>query len=147
MRTNKEGIDLIKEFEGVRLVAYQDQGGVWTIGYGHAQGDVKPGETILKEQAAAMLVNDIAEFERQVTKLLTIKVSDNQFSALISFAFNLGAGTLRRSSLLRHVNQGYFEMAADDFLNWNKVHGVVVEGLTRRRIAEKALFEKKISSI
>jgi lysozyme len=146
IRIGKAGLKLIKSFEGIKLKAYQDQKGVWTIGYGHT-GGVKEGDKISKAQALVLLDKDLDRFEDAVCRLVKVKLTQNQFDALVSFAYNCGEGNLEKSTLLEYVNQKRFASAAEQFQNWNKIRikGVLTpsKGLTRRRKAEKALFIKK----
>ncbi|OVE50547.1 lysozyme [Chromobacterium violaceum] len=140
MKTNAAGISLIKQFEGVRLAAYQDLVGVWTIGYGHTGPDVKAGMTITQQQADQLLAADLEKFETGVRKAVIVPLNANQFSALVSFSYNLGLGNLRSSTLLRLLNKGDYDGAAAQFPRWNRAGGQAVPGLTRRRKAEQALF-------
>ncbi|SEB80507.1 lysozyme [Pseudomonas saponiphila] len=139
MRTSQRGLNLIKSFEGLRLQAYQDSVGVWTIGYGTTRG-VKTGMSISKEQAERMLLNDVQRFEPEVQRMITAPLNQNQWDALMSFTYNLGAGNLESSTLRRLLNVGDYSGAAEQFLRWNKAGGKVLSGLTRRREAERALF-------
>lgn len=138
-RINRAGLDLIKSFEGLRLNAYQDAVGVWTIGYGHTR-TAAPGQRITLGQATALLRDDVATFERAVTRAVRVPITENQFAALVSFAYNVGSGALNSSTLLRRLNAGDVSGAADEFLRWNRAGGRVLAGLTRRRVAERALF-------
>ncbi|MGY8627670.1 lysozyme [Chromobacterium violaceum] len=140
MKTNAAGISLIKQFEGVRLAAYQDMVGVWTIGYGHTGPDVKAGLAITQQQADQLLAADLEKFETGVGKAVIVPLNANQFSALVSFSYNLGLGNLRSSTLLRLLNKGDYDGAAAQFPRWNRAGGQAVPGLTRRRKAEQALF-------
>lgn len=137
---NKAGLDLLKSFEGCKLKAYKDIVGVWTIGYGHTGADVKPGMTITQVQAEELLDKDLEKFEDGVDVLLQVNVNENQFAALVCFAYNCGLGNLKQSTLLRCINKHNSEQAANEFLRWNKAGGVEVPGLTRRRKAERELF-------
>ncbi len=139
MKINEKGLQLIKDAEGLRLRAYDDGFGVLTIGYGYTKG-VFEGMTITQEEAEELLIEDIRYFERRVTEVVKVPITSNQFSALVSFTFNLGETSLRLSTLLNKLNNGDYLRAADEFLRWNKVDGVAVEGLTRRREAERKLF-------
>ena len=139
MRTSQRGLSLIKSFEGLRLQAYQDSIGVWTIGYGATRG-VKAGMKISKEQAERMLLNDVQRFESEIERLVTAKLNQNQWDALISFTYNLGAANLESSTLRRLLNAGNYVAAAEQFPRWNKAGGQVLAGLTRRRAAERDLF-------
>lgn len=142
MKLNKEGLDLIKEFEGCKLHAYQDIVGVWTIGYGATGKGVAPGMTWTQEQADSRLNEDLARFTHGVEDLVEVDLNDNQFSALVSFAYNLGIGNLAKSGLLNKLNKENYVGASQSFPLWNKAGGKVVAGLTRRRMAEQALFLK-----
>lgn len=139
MAIDSEGLKLIKSFEGMELEAYQDAVDVWTIGYGHTK-TAEPGMVITEAKAEELLRQDLEEFEEAVTEAVQVSINSNQFSALVSFCFNLGAGSLFQSTLLKLLNQGDFQGAADQFPRWNKAGGQVLEGLTRRRKAERALF-------
>ncbi|MGR2682942.1 lysozyme [Chromobacterium haemolyticum] len=140
MNISANGIKLIQQFEGLRLKAYQDAVGVWTIGYGHTGPDVTPGLVITQAQADALLARDLSRFETGVTRLVQVPLHQNQFDALVSFSYNLGLGSLQNSTLLRLLNQRDYAGAAAQFPRWNKAGGKVLPGLTRRRAAEQALF-------
>ncbi|WP_379933102.1 lysozyme [Enterobacter sichuanensis] len=144
MQTSDKGIALIKEFEGCKLTAYQDSVGVWTIGYGWTQPvDGKPiraGMTIKQETAERLLKTGLISYESDVSRLVKVGLTQGQFDALVSFTYNLGARSLSTSTLLRKLNSGDYAAAADEFLRWNKAGGKVLNGLTRRREAERALF-------
>lgn len=141
-KINQAGLDLIKQFEGLRLEAYVCPAGVLTIGYGTTSG-VKKGDRITAEQAEALLRKDVEKFEKAVNAAVTVPLNGNQFSALVSFTYNLGAGALQKSTLLKLLNQGNYDAAAQEFLKWNKAGGKVLTGLVRRREAERTLFLKK----
>lgn len=138
-KITEEGLDLIKQFEGLRLEAYQCSAGVWTIGYGHTLG-VQEGDTISEVDADDFLAEDIGWAESEISRGVRVPISDNQFSALVSLVFNIGKGAFRASTLLKKLNDGEYDEAADEFLRWNKVHGKTLAGLTRRREAERELF-------
>ena len=140
MNISQACIDLVKEFEGCKLDAYQDIIGVWTIGYGHT-GDVSAGQEISQQEADLLLQHDLSEKADAVEKLLQVDVTQSQFDALVSFAYNLGVGNLASSTLLRMINSGEADQASPQFLRWDKAGGVEVDGLERRRKAEKLLFE------
>lgn len=139
MRTSQAGIGLIKSFEGLRLKSYQDSVGIWTVGYGTTRG-IGPGMSITIEQAERMLTNDITRFEPQVDQLVKVPLSQNQWDALMSFTYNLGATNLGSSTLLKLLNTGDYAGAAAQFPRWNKAGGQVLAGLTARRAAEQQLF-------
>ncbi|MEZ1330275.1 lysozyme [Enterobacter asburiae] len=144
MQTSDKGIALIKQFEGCKLTAYQDSVGVWTIGYGWTQPvDGKPvraGMTIKQETAERLLKTGLVSYESDVSRLVKVGLTQGQFDALVSFTYNLGARSLSTSTLLRKLNAGDYAGAADEFLRWNKAGGKVLNGLSRRREAERALF-------
>ena len=139
MNTSKTGIELIKKFEGCVLKAYKCPAGVWTIGYGHTAG-VKEGQTITKKEAEAYLKQDLTTFETVVSNLVTVAINQNQFDALVSFCYNLGPRNLRSSTLLKQINAGNFNGAAEEFDRWVYAGGKKLSGLVKRRAAEKALF-------
>lgn len=139
-RIGKAGLDLIKSFEGWKDTAYICPAGVLTIGWGSTGPHVKPGMKITQERGEALLRADLSRFEAAVTRLVTVPISQNQYDALVSFAFNLGEGNLAKSTLLKRVNARDFAGAANEFGKWNRAGGVVLAGLTRRRAAEAALF-------
>ena len=139
MRTSQRGLNLIKSFEGLRLQAYQDSVGVWTIGYGTTRG-VKAGMSITGGQAERMLLNDVQRFEPELQHLVSAPLNQNQWDALMSFTYNLGAANFESSTLRRLLNAGDYAGAADQFLRWNKAGGKVLPGLVRRRAAERELF-------
>ena len=140
---SENGLALTKHFEGLSLHAYQDQGGVWTIGYGHTGPDVVEGILITAVHAEDLLRNDVMSAENCVNRALKVAITQNQFDALVDFAFNLGIGNFLGSTLLRKVNTEDFLAAAGEIPRWNHVNGNVSDGLTRRRQAEKDLFEGK----
>ena len=117
MKTSQKGIDLIKQFEGCRLSAYKCPAGVWTIGYGHTYG-VKAGQKISQKQAEEFLKDDLKSFEAAVNNYVKVPLTQNQFDALVSFSFNVGSEALRTSTLLRLLNQGKYEEAAEQFDRW-----------------------------
>ena len=137
---NGEGFKLLTTFEGCELTAYDDGGGVWTIGYGHTGDDVFPGLTISQTQAEELLRIDLEKFESFVEDAVEVQLNDNQFSALVCFCFNVGPGGFGDSTLLKLLNQGNYQRAANQFPVWNKVNGQPWLGLTRRRLAKLALF-------
>lgn len=143
-RIGQAGLALIKQYEGCRLAAYRCAAGVWTIGYGHTAG-VHSGMTITQAQADAYLRQDIAKFEGYVNNPayvpITEQLNQNQFDALVSFAFNLGAGNLRKLCKGRTAAQ-----IAQAMTQYCKANGKVLAGLRRRRAAEQALFNKPVSA-
>ena len=143
MKINDAGLVLLKQFEGCRLKAYKDVIGVWTIGFGHTGSDVHPGLVIDQPKADELLEEDLQTFEDGIENAVEIELTDNQFSALVDFTYNVGLGNFLKSHLLRYINASNFTAAAGQFIRWNKAGGVVRDDLTRRRLAEKALFLKK----
>lgn len=141
------GLALTEAFEGLRLKAYEDSVGVWTIGYGHTGNDVKPGLIITKEQADILLAADVAWAVACVNKAVEVAINQNQFDALVDFTFNLGGPSFTGSTLLRRLNSGDIAGAAEEFIRWNKANKQVVPGLTRRRQAETDLFNTPPSAI
>ena len=148
MKLTKKGINLIKEFEGLRLTAYRDSVGVWTIGYGNTfyedGSTVKQGDKITQERADSLFRSILDKFADQVCNSLTNpdRVSDAQFSAMVSLAYNIGVGAFKGSTLLRKVNANPCDPTIpDEFIRWNKAGGKVLAGLTRRRKAEEDLYK------
>lgn len=138
----KEGLTLTEQFEGCRLSAYQDQVGVWTIGYGHTGPEVCAGMTITAEQAEALLAQDVKSAADCVNRVVSVALTQEEFDALVDFVFNLGSGSFAQSTLLQLLNAGSFAAAAAQFDRWDQAGGAVVAGLLRRRQAETALFEE-----
>ncbi len=141
---NRDGLRIVKGFEGLELRAYQDSVGVWTIGYGHTAAagppDVYPGQTITEAQAEEILRRDLRKFESGVRDVVKVPLNSDQFSALVSFSFNVGVGALANSTLLRKLNARDYQGAANEFPRWVKAGGQTLQGLVRRRDAERALF-------
>lgn len=142
MKTSQNGINLIKRFEGCRLQAYKPVAAepCYTIGYGHYGSDVLPGMVISQTQAEAYLAQDLAKYEKSVNAL-NIPLNQNQFDALVSFAYNCGSGNLKKLVRGRSLQQ-----IADAMLQYNKGSGKVLPGLTKRRQAERTLFLSGTSS-
>jgi GH24 family phage-related lysozyme (muramidase) len=141
---DQAGLDLIKNFEGLRLHAFQDPAGIWTIGYGHTAG-VHAGMTITAQQATDLLIQDLTDAADFVdTAVAGILTGQNQFAAMTSLCYNIGSGNFKNSSVLRFHRAQDTGAAADAFLLWDKAHIdgqlVVLEGLLRRRQAEKDLY-------
>ena len=140
MTPSPDALDLIRHFEGCRLVAYQDSVGVWTIGYGHTGTDVRPGMQIGQAEAEGFLAVDAGTAGRAVERLVKVPLRQCEFDALVSFTFNLGARALEGSTLLRLLNAGSRWAAADEFPKWILAGGKILPGLVTRRAAERALF-------
>lgn len=141
MKTSKDGLDLIKRYEGLRLEAYKCDGDVWTIGYGHTNG-VKPGDVITEEQANQFLREDVAWAEDAVNGYVHASITQSAFDALVSFTFNLGANAFQKSTLLKNVNAGEHAGVVEQFGRWVKAGGKPLKGLARRRAAEAVLYLK-----
>lgn len=146
---NQTGLNLVKHFEGFRAKAYRDPGnGTWTIGYGHTSmagpPKVDPGDVITKAQGEAILKRDLGKFESSVRKQVKVPLNSNQFSALVSFTYNMGPGNLAKSTLLKRLNRKDYAGAANELLKWVYAGGKKLPGLVRRRKAERALFLKKV---
>lgn len=137
--SQRAGLALIKQYEGVELKAYKCPAGILTIGYGRTT-NVKAGDTCTQAQADAWLIAEYDGFERNVLALVKVTLTANQTGALVSFAYNVGVGALKGSTLLRKLNAGDYAGAADQFLVWNKAGGKVLAGLVKRRAAERGLF-------
>ncbi len=147
MAISQVGINLITSFEDLRLAAYDDGVGVWTIGYGttvYPNGiRVKRGDSCTKVQAMSFFQHDLRRFEALINQAVKVVVNQNQFDALVSLAYNIGEAAFKGSTLVKQLNAGNSKAAADQFTVWNKGKGKVLGGLVRRRAAERALFLKK----
>lgn len=141
----QDGIDLIKEYEGLHLTPYLCPGGIWTIGWGHTR-TVYKGMQITQNEAEILLRQDLQNVELAVMQAVTVPLNENQFSALVSFAFNVGLGNFQRSTLLKLLNRGWYEQVPAQFMRWNRARGEVLGGLSRRRAAEARLWNKSVSS-
>ncbi|EKY4319278.1 lysozyme [Salmonella enterica] len=139
MKISDNGRAFIRAREGVKLAAYQDGGGVWTIGYGHTRG-VKQGQVINHEQADEFLNNDLRQVESCISERVTVAINQNQFDALVSFVFNVGRQAFSDSTLLKKLNEGKYRAAADQFTRWVYDNDQFVQGLYNRRVAERDLF-------
>lgn len=144
MKMTEEGLRLIMRFEGFRARAYRDPVGIWTIGYGHTSMAGPPrvyrGMVITRQEAAGMLRRDVEMFAEGVRRFVRVHLADGQFSALVSFAYNVGLGALARSSVLKAVNARQFEAVPRRLALWVKAGGRRFPGLVRRRAAEAAMF-------
>ncbi|AQX28404.1 MULTISPECIES: lysozyme [unclassified Bartonella] len=145
-KISKEGLALIKQWEGLRLKAYQDAVGVLTIGYGHT---VQAGEPVVKDgmeithlEAEALLRKDLSQFERTVERKVKQPLTDEQFAALVSFCYNVGIEAFCNSTLLRKLNKGEYEAVPAELQKWTKAGGKRLQGLVHRRAAEAGLWAK-----
>ena len=139
MKISKIGLELIKSFEGCRLNAYLDAVGIPTIGYGSTK-DVNIGDTITQDEAETLLHQDLIRFEKCINEYVNVDLDQNEYDALICFAFNVGCNAVKNSTLLKLLNSGDFAGAAQQFKRWDKAGGKPLAGLTRRRQAESELF-------
>tara|TARA_R100000742_G_C4257352_1_gene75209 strand:- start:25 stop:465 length:441 start_codon:yes stop_codon:yes gene_type:complete len=143
MHISDGGYELIKSFEGCELEAYKCAAGVWTIGYGYTK-DVQEGDKWTKEKAEFMLWRELEEeYEHYVNSLVKVPLNQCQFDALCSWVYNLGPANLKKSSLLRVLNEGKYNEVPAQIKRWNKAGGKVLDGLIRRREAEAEMFEGK----
>jgi lysozyme len=138
---NAAGLALVKSFEGCKLDSYRCPAGIATVGFGHTGPDVRIPMTITQERADELLENDLYRFENGVDAMLGT-ATDNQFSACVSLAFNIGLDAFRKSSVLKRHNRGDHKGAADAFLMWVKAAGRTLPGLVKRRSAERLLYLK-----
>jgi len=157
MQLSTNGYNLIKKFEGLRLSAYRDVAGVWTIGYGstryHDGRTVKPGDKLASEiQAHAILRNTMKPYEDAVNSQVKVPINQNQFDALLSFSYNVGTGALEESTLLIKLNESSYTEAAAHFLAWDKITDpstgkkVICETLVNRRQQERELFMTPVNN-
>ena len=143
MTPSDECYDLIEHFEGCELKAYPDPatgGDPWTIGYGHTGPEVHPGMVITQAEADDLLRQDAEKVAKQVAPMVHVPLSQQEFDALVCFVFNVGIGNFAKSTLLKKLNAGDYDGAANELPKWNKAAGKVMAGLTRRREAERELF-------
>ncbi|KEC54434.1 lysozyme [Bartonella rochalimae] len=145
-KISKEGFALIKQWEGLRLKAYQDVIGVWTIGYGHTEQAGKPvvqdGMEITQVEAETILRQDLKQFEQTVEREVTQFLTDEQFAALVSFCYNIGTEAFCNSTLLKKLNKGDYEAVPAELQKWIRAGGKRVQGLVHRRAAEAGLWAK-----
>lgn|SRR5574341_287072 len=157
MKTNANGLALIRQWEGCKLTAYKDVVGVWTVGFGHTSmagpPKVTPGLKLTQAEADDLLVMDLIRYEVAVLRALKRDPSDNQFSAMVSLCYNIGENAFAASSVVKHFNAGDTAKAANAFLMWRKARNPktgnleVVQGLLNRRQAEMALFLKPSAAV
>lgn len=140
MRISENGKIFIKNFEGLRLKAYKCPAGVWTIGYGHTGSDVKENMIITKEQAENLFNLDILVHSNNVSKLVRVNLTQNQFDALVSFEYNVGYGNFLKSTLLKKLNAKDYTGASQEFEKWVYSNKKRIDGLVKRRQKEKELF-------
>ena len=147
MKASKDCIDLIKRFEGCRLKAYKCPANVWTIGCGHTGlvngKPITEGMTITELMANTLLAIDLQKFENTINRLVKKPLTQAEFDSLVSFVFNVGEGNFAKSTMLKLLNQGHFDLAAQQFERWIYAKGKALNGLKKRRLAEKTLFLTK----
>jgi lysozyme len=148
MKASINAIELIKRFEGCRYHPYRDAVGLWTVGYGHLIGDGKSvpssdNRNFTQDEINDLLVNDLMHVESGISVLIRVQLTQNQFDALCSFCYNLGVGTLQKSTLLKDINASLWDAAANDILKFHFAGGVSLPGLVKRRQAEHDLFIKE----
>lgn len=142
MNISKNGVDLIKQFEGLKLNAYKCPAGIWTIGWGHTGKDVFKGLKINEKEAQIFLLNDLKIHASYIEKLTKVPLNQNQFDALVSFEYNIGYSAFKNSTLLKLLNQKKYNLAADEFDKWIYANKKKLNGLINRRKKEKELFLK-----
>lgn len=144
MNISENGLAFIRAFEGFSPEAYQDSVGIWTIGYGWTHPidgiPIHDGMMITSNKAERLLRSGIKKYEQDINRYVKVPLTQNQFDALVSFAYNLGSQALNQSTLLKLLNAGNTQGAAEEFLRWNKAGGRILPGLIRRRKAERELF-------
>ncbi|WP_455480556.1 lysozyme [Bartonella sp. B12(2025)] len=145
-KISSEGLALIKQWEGLRLSAYKDTTGVWTIGYGHTSASGKPfvhkGMAITEKQAEELLCQDLRQFENTVEQAVIVSLNHYQFTALVSFCYNVGIEAFCNSTLLKKLNNGDYEAVPTELQKWTKAGGKRLQGLVHRRAAEAGLWAK-----
>ncbi|WP_345116987.1 lysozyme [Bartonella jaculi] len=145
-KISSEGLALIKQWEGLRLNAYKDAIGVWTIGYGHTgavgKNSVHKGMKITEQQAEELLYQDLRQYENAVEQAVQVSLSPWQFAALVSFCYNVGTAAFCNSTLLKKLNKGDYEAVPAELQKWTKAGGKRLQGLVHRRAAEAGLWAK-----
>jgi lysozyme len=139
MIVSDNAIELIKDFESLRLEAYLCPANVWTIGYGHTRA-VKSGDVITLSQAERLLRADLVQIEKDINQLVRVPLTQGQFDALVSFVFNCGTRAFSTSTLLKKLNNRDYSGAANELERWRFAKGRSLAGLERRRRLEKRLF-------
>lgn len=146
MQCGVAGFNLIKSFEGFSPVAYQDQGGRWTIGYGQTGEGITEGMTCTMEQACDWLQSSVNTVSAALTRMIKVPVNQNQFDSLVSLAYNIGIGNFSSSSALATLNDGDYDAVPAHVQMWDEVDGIADVGLIRRRAAEVALYQKPVEA-
>ncbi|WP_438721449.1 lysozyme [Bartonella rochalimae] len=145
-KISKNCLNYLKKWEGLRLHAYRDASGIWTIGYGHTKKAGKPivfeGMVITERKAETILLTDLRQYEQAVEKAVYVDLSDEQFGALVSFCYNIGITAFQNSTLLKKLNKGDYESVPIELQKWTKAGGKRLKGLVHRRAAEAGLCAK-----
>jgi len=146
LRCNDAGVEIIKHFEGWSAKAYQDPIGIWTIGFGsiwQLDGERVTEKTppLTKEEGEVLLRRELHHVEKAVDRLITVELTENAFSSLCSWCYNLGSGRLKSSTLRAKLNRGDYKGASAEFPKWRRAGGIILSGLVRRRVEERKLFE------
>ena len=138
------GLEKLKQWEGLKTKAYKDAGGVWTIGYGHTAmaGEPKPraGMVITPAEAENILLKDLVQYETAIENNVKVKLTDNQFAALVSFVYNIPLASFKKSKLLKKLNAGNYDAVPTELMKWTKAGGKKIQGLVNRRRAEGYLW-------
>ena len=140
MKISEDGLELIKKFEGCETSAYQDNVGVWTIGFGHTKG-VEEGQTCSIEDAESMLADEMDEYEGYINNMVKVDLQQHEFDSLVAWVYNLGPTNLGESTMLKVLNGGQFDRVPDEMNRWTRAGGEILEGLVRRRQAESLMFQ------
>jgi lysozyme len=140
MDYSKSGLALTESFESCRLTSYQDVRGVWTIGWGSTGPSIGPNLTWTQDQCDSQLVLDLTKAEHAVNTLVTVPLTQGQYDSLVDFCYNCGIGAFSGSTMLKLLNAGQYDDAANEFQKWSHASGKVVAGLLRRRLSEQEEF-------
>ena len=146
MKTSPHGLEFLSDLEGNKLRSYLDGGGVWTIGVGHTSDEVfkvEPDQQITYEKSMELLAYDVEEAEDIINELVKVPLTQNQYDALVSFVFNIGATQFSDSTLLRKLNAKDYFGASAQLTRWNRDNGKTIAGLTKRRLLEQSLFRQQ----
>lgn len=143
MKVSQSGLEFTQDMEGTRYYGYLDPVGIPTAGVGHTGSDVEVGKQYSQEQVAKWLADDMKEAEDAVNRLVKVPLTQNQFDALADFAYNAGGGNLAKSTLLKKLNAGDYQGAANEFEKWVYAGGKILPGLVKRRKLEKDRFLKE----
>jgi lysozyme len=145
MKINEAGLDIIKHYEGYSSSVYRCPAGRWTIGFGSTWDDkgkpvTKDQPDISEEYGERLLLRELRHTDRAIDRLVTAELTENMYSSLSSFIYNVGSGNFQRSTLRMKLNRGLYDSSADEFPKWRKAGGRILAGLVRRRVSERELF-------